>query len=248
MESAVVNCPLTAPPTPPHTPVRKHQEPHIQKSYLTMDDLHRMFAGKSRPYGPRQHQNRYRSPQGFGLRQPGRPCSTPSKKPYLTIENLSRMFSGNLRRKNLLYSQKSLLEGQMGVFSRGIPPGQMRIASYFKLTANQKSSISRDSKSSKPKSLNQHMPAEPIRTASSENLPEKSADLPCKLPDVSCHLKPSNPNRAAEAVFFISIFLRLLPALLLALAIVSAMSAAAMGCINAYGQAISAIGRAIQYE
>ena len=247
---------ITPPSSPPRTPVREHHEFHMQKSYLTVDDLSRMFTGKPRPFGLPPHQDRLYSPQRSGIRQSSQPCfSTASKKPYLTIENLSEMFDGKSRRK-------SLFQGQKNVSSRGFSSGQLRITAYFKLTANQKPSISQDSKSSKPKSLNKHMSAEFIRTAPSENpseksadlpyklsgfsyskgLPEKSANLPYKLPDVSC----TNLKSSAEAPSFILVLLRLLPAFLLALAFVSAISAARMGCINAYEQAISAIGRAIQ--
>ena len=233
VESAVANCSLTLPSTPSHTPVPKHQEFHLQKSYLTMDELYRMFAGKPRPFGLQQHQIRCRSPQGFGFRQPGRPCSTPSKKPYLTIENLSEMFDGKPRKK-------SLFQGQNHVPSRGFSSGQSRITAYFKPASNQKPSVSQDSKSSKPKSLNQHMPAESIRTAFSEILSEKSAKLSYKLSDVSCtNLKPP-----VETPFFIFILLRLLPTFLLALAFVSAIFVTRMSCISAYQQVISAIGRA----
>ena len=248
MESAAVVCPLTPSPIPP-TSVRKHQEPHIQKSYLTVDDLRRTFAGKHRPFGLQQHQNRCRSPQGFGLRQPGRPCLTPSKKPYLTIENLSEMFDGKSRRKGLF-------QGQNNVSSQA-SSSQMKITSYFKPTTNQKPSVNQNSKSSKPKRLDQHMPAESIRIAS-RSLPEKLANLPYKSADVSCvRNRPlqasdsyksgsSKPRTPVETPSLILVLLRLLPAFLLALAFVSAISATKTGCINAYGQAVSAIGRAIR--
>ncbi|KAG7008182.1 hypothetical protein G7Y79_00006g018020 [Physcia stellaris] len=235
LESAVASCPLTPPTSPSQAPVRKHQMPH-NEPYLTMDDLGRMFHGKPSPFGLRQHHNRRPSPQGFGPRQSSQPCSSTPKKPYLTMHNLGRMFDGKSRRKDLFQSQNHE--------SSQASSGQMQITAYFKPTANQKPPINQTSKGSKPKTSRQHMPAESIRTAFSRSLPEKLADLPYKLPDVSCHLKPSNPNKAAEAVSFISILLRLLPAFLLALAFVSAMSAARMGCISAYQQAISAIGRA----
>ena len=229
-ESASATCPLTPPPSPPWTPVRKHQESYTQKSYLTMNDLSRMFAGKPKPFGLPQHQNRPPSPQNPGICQP-----TPSAKPHLTIENLSEMFGGKARRN-------SLFQGQMNLSSREFSSGQSRITTYFKPTANQKPSISQSSKSSKPKSMDQHVSAESIRTASSRDPPEKSADLSYKLPDVSC----TNSKPSAETSSFIFILLRLLPAFLIALAFVSALSAARMSCINAYGQAFSAIGRAVQ--
>ncbi|KAG6988566.1 hypothetical protein G7Y79_00071g097370 [Physcia stellaris] len=42
------NASVACPPTPPRTPSPKHQG--IQRLYLTMDDLFRMFAGKSSPF------------------------------------------------------------------------------------------------------------------------------------------------------------------------------------------------------
>ena len=232
LESAVASCPLTPPTSPSQAPVRKHQKPH-NEPYLTLDDLNRMFHGKPRPFGLRQHHNRRSSPQDFGFRQSSQPCSSTPKKPCLTMHNLGRMFDGKSRRKGLFQSQNHE--------SSQASSGQMQITAYFKPTANQKPPINQTSKGSKPKTSKQHMPAESIRTAFSRSLPEKLADLPYKLPDISCHLKPSNPNKAAEAVSFISILLRLLPAFLLALAFVSAISAARMGCISAYQQAISAL-------
>ena len=252
VEKLPANCQLTPPPSPSRTPVRKHQDCHMQKSYLTMDDLSRMFTEKPRPFGLRPHQDRPYSPQSPDIRQSSQPCSsTASKKPYLTIENLSEMFGEKSRRKGMF-------QGQKNVSSRGFSSGQSRITAYFKPTANQKVPISQISKSSKPKRLDQHMPAESIRTASSKGLPEKSANLPYKLPDVSCvrnrplqildssESKPSKPRTPAETPSFILVLLRLLPAFLLALAFVSAISATKMGCINAYGQAVSAIDRAIR--
>ncbi|KAG6995732.1 hypothetical protein G7Y79_00042g078370 [Physcia stellaris] len=131
-ESVAAVSPLPPPSTPPHSPVRKHQEPHIQKSYLTANDLSRMFAGKSRPFGLRQHHNRHPSQQGSGIRQS---CSV---KPDLTIENLFEMFDEKSRRKGLF-------QGQNNVSSQA-PSGQMRITAYFKPRANQEPSISQDSK------------------------------------------------------------------------------------------------------
>ena len=243
MDKLPANCSLTPPASPPRTsprtPVPEHQTP-----YLTIDDLVRMFRGKSRPFGLRQHHNRRPSQQGSGIRQ------SRSVKPHLTIENLFEMFNGKSKRKGLFQSRNNIPSQASS--------GRMRITAYFKPTANQKPSIIQDSKSSKPKTLNQHMPAEWIRTAISKDLPERSANLPYKSADVSCvrnrplqalgssKSKPSKPRTPAETPSFIFILLRLLPAFLLALAIVSAVSAATMGCINVYGQAISAIGRAIQ--
>ena len=227
VETASINGLLT----PPATPSPMLRKP-ASKPHLTVDDLFRMFRGNPRPFGLRQHHNRQTSPRSFGLRQPGRPCSTPSKRPHLTIENLFEMFDGKFRRKGLF-------QGQNNVSSQA-SPGQMQITAYFKPRANQKPPINQASKGSKSKASKQHTPAESIRTAFSRSLPEKSANLPYKMPDVSCtHLKPP-----VEASSFISILLRLFPAFLLALALVSAISAVRMSCISAYQQAISAIGRA----
>ena len=144
VEKLPANCPLTPPLSPPRTPVRKHQELHMQKSYLTMDDLSRMFGEKPRPFGLQQHQNRALSPRSSGIRQ------AHSVKSHLTIENLFEMFNGKCRRKGLF-------QGQRNVSSREFSSGQSRITAYFKPTANQKPSINQDSKSSEPKSWNQHM-------------------------------------------------------------------------------------------
>lgn len=57
MKNVWAHCPPTPSPSS-RMPTPKHQESHIQKSYLTMDDLRRMFAGKPRPFDLRQ--NRYR--------------------------------------------------------------------------------------------------------------------------------------------------------------------------------------------
>ncbi|KAG6994224.1 hypothetical protein G7Y79_00046g082750 [Physcia stellaris] len=62
---------LTPPVSPPQTPVPKHQ-----KSYLTIDDLIRMFHGKPRPFSLRQHQKGSASPQHFGTSPPRRSRSS----------------------------------------------------------------------------------------------------------------------------------------------------------------------------
>ena len=51
---ALENAPLTPSSTPSQKPAQmrpKHQNPHIQKPCLTLNDLHRMFAGKPKPIG-----------------------------------------------------------------------------------------------------------------------------------------------------------------------------------------------------
>ncbi|KAG7004386.1 hypothetical protein G7Y79_00026g059700 [Physcia stellaris] len=129
VETASVNGLLTPPATPPPK-LRKPQKPH-----LTIDDLVRMFAGKPRPFGLRQHQNRPSSPQSLGGRQSDRPS----------------------------------------------PPYQSRITAYFLPATNQKVPISQGLKSPNPKSFQQPMPAEKIRSG----LPEKSAFSPYKKPGIS---------------------------------------------------------------
>ena len=253
MRNAIVNCSLTSSSTSSNKSVRKHRESHIQKFYLTMNDLSRMFHEKSKSFDLRQHHNRRFSSQSFDIRQSH--FSSSSIKSHLTIENLFEMFDEKFRKKSLFQNQKN-------VSSREFFSNQARITIYFKPTVNQKSSINRDSKNSKSKSLNQHMSAKFIRTALSENSSEKSIDLSFKLSDffyskdlsensvnlsyklldVFCiNLKPS-----VETPFFIFVLLRLLPIFLLALAFVSIISAARMNCINAYEQVISIIDRAIQ--
>ncbi|KAG6994032.1 hypothetical protein G7Y79_00048g084280 [Physcia stellaris] len=64
-ETASVDCPLTPPATPPPR-LRKS----ASKSYLTIHDLHRMFAEKPRPFGLPQHQKRRPSPQNPGACPP----------------------------------------------------------------------------------------------------------------------------------------------------------------------------------
>ena len=170
-ESASATCPLTSSSSSSWISVRKHQESNTQKSYLTMDDLSRMFAEKPKPFDLPQHQNRSSSPQNFDICQP-----TSSKKSYLIIENLFKMFGERFRRKSIFQDQKN-------VSSRGFSSEQLRITAYFKPTANQKLSISQDSESSKSKSLDQHMPAEFIRTNFSK-CSEKSAFLSYKMSDI----------------------------------------------------------------
>ena len=172
------NCSLTSSLSSSRTPVRNLHESHIRKPHLIVDDLSRMFHGKSRPFGLRQHHNRRLSSQSLGIRQSH--SSPPSVKPHLTIENLFEMFDGKSRRKSLFQSQNNV---SFRVFS-----DQMRITAYFKSAVNQKLSISQDSESSKSKGLDQHMPAEFIRTNSSK-CSEKSAFLSYKMSGIS-YIKP----------------------------------------------------------
>ena len=250
------NCQLTFSFSSFRISVRKHHESHMQKSYLIMNDLSRMFTEKSKSFDLRSHQDRSYSSQSFDIRQSSQSCfSIASKKSYLTIENLFEMFREKFKRKSMFQNQKN-------VSSREFFSEQSRITVYFKSTVNQKSSINQDSKSSKSKSLNQHMSTKSIRIAFSKDLSEKSIDLSYKLSDFfySKDLFEKSVNLSYELLdvfwinmkffveisFFIFVFLRLLSIFLLALAFVSTISAAKMNCINVYEQVISIIDRVIQ--
>ena len=235
MKKLSANCSLTFSISSSQTSIRKHQKSH-NEFYLIVNDLSRMFHEKFKSFDLRQHHNRCSSSQSFDIRQSH--FSFFSIKSHLTIENLFEMFDEKFKRKNLFQNQKNV---SSQAFSN-----QMRIISYFQSTINRKSSISQNSKNSKSKSLNQHMSAKSIRIVFSKDFSEKSIDLSYKLSVVFCHLKSSKPRTSAETSFFIFMLLRLLPTFLIALAFVSAISAARMDCINVYGQAVSTIGRIIQ--
>ena len=226
LEKLPVNCQLTSSLSSSRTSVRKHQESNIQKSYLTMKNLSRMFDEKFRSFDLQQHQNRPSSSRKFDIRR------SHSIKSHLTIENLFQMFDEKFRRKSLFQNQKN-------VSSREFSSEQSRITVYFKPTVNQKISISQTSKSSKSKTSKQYLPAESIRTVFSKELSEKSLNLSYKKSDVS-------DESSVETSFFIFILLRLLSIFLLAFAFVSTISAARMNCINVYEQVISIIDRVIQ--
>ncbi|KAG7002058.1 hypothetical protein G7Y79_00029g063540 [Physcia stellaris] len=66
------NASVACPPTPPRTHSPKHQG--IQRPYLTVDDLVRMFAGKPSPFGLQRHQMRSFSPRGPGKCSPASKC------------------------------------------------------------------------------------------------------------------------------------------------------------------------------
>ena len=210
----------------------------MQKSYLIMNDLSRMFIEKFKSFDLRSHQDRSYSSQSFDIRQSSQSCfSIASKKSYLIIENLFEMFDEKFRKKNMFQNQKN-------VSSREFFSEQLRITIYFKSTINRKSSISQNSKSSKSKNLNQHMTAKFIRIAFNENLFEKSIELSYKLFDVFC----INLKSFVETSFFFFILLRLLSIFLLVLVFVSIISAARMSCIDVYEQVISIIDRVIHKE
>ena len=219
------NCSLTSSFSSPRISIQKHHEFHMQKSYLTMNDLSRMFDEKPKSFDLQQHQNCVLSSRCFDIRQ------SHSIKFYLTIENLFKMFDGKFRRKSLFQDQKNVSSSEF--FSK-----QLRIIVYFKSAINQKSSINQNSKSSKSKSLNQHMSAKSIRIAFSKNS-EKLIVLSYKSTNIFC-------VTSAETSALILVLLHLLSVFLLALAFVSAFSTTKMDCINVYEQAVSIIDRAIQ--
>ena len=252
MKKLSINCSLTSSLSSSRNSIRKHHEFHMQKSFLIMNDLSRMFNEKSKSFDLRAHQDRSYSSQSFDIRQSSQSCfSIASKKSYLTIENLFEMFDEKFRKKSLFQSQKN-------VSSREFFSEQSRITIYFKSIVNQKSSISQNSKSSKSKNWNQHMFAKSIRIVFSKDLSERSINLLYKLSDVFCvkyrflqvldfsKSKSSKSRTSAETSFFILVLLRLLSIFLLAFAFVSIISAARMNCINVYEQVISIIDRAIQ--
>ena len=225
MKSAAVVCSLIFSSISSFDSVRKHQEFHIQKFYLIVNDLSRMFVEKSKSFDLQQHQNRCRFSQDFVFRQFDRSCLTFSKKFYLTIEKLFEMFDEKFNRMSLFQSQNN-------VFSRKFFSKQSQITIYFKFTVNQKSSIDQISKDSKSKISKQHMFAKSIRIVFSKILFEKSIKSLYKLFHVF-----------DEISFFIFILFRFLSIFLFVFAFVSTVFAARMSCISVYQQVISIIDR-----
>ena len=174
MKKISINCLFTFSLSSFRTSIRKHREFHIQKSYFIMNDLSRMFDKKSKSLNLQQHSNRLFSSRKFDIRQFSQSNFSTSKKSYLIIENLFEMFDEKFKRKSLFQNQKN-------VFFREFFSKQSRITVYFKFTINQKISISQISKSSKSKSLNQHMFAKFIRTVFNKDLFEKSINLSYKM-------------------------------------------------------------------
>ena len=249
MKNAIVVCSFIFSFISSFDSVRKHQKSHIQKFYLIVNDLSRMFVEKSKSFDLQQHQNRCRFSQNFDFRQFDR-FSIFSKKFYLIMQNLFEMFNEKFKRKNLFQNQNNVF---FQTFSN-----QMQIIVYFQSTINQKSSIIQNSKNSKSKSLNQHMFAKWIRIVFSKNLFEKSINLSYKSTNVFCvknkslqildfsKSKHSKSRISAEIFFFIFIFFRFFSIFLFAFAIVSIVSIATKSCINVYEQIISIIDRVIQ--
>ena len=227
-----------------HCSVRKHQEFYIQKFYLIVNDLSRMFVEKFKSFDLRQHYNRHFFQQNFDVRQ------FRSIKFDLIIENLFEMFDRKFRKKNLFQNQNN-------VFFQ--ISNQMQIIVYFEFTINQKSSISQNSKNSKSKSLNQHMFAKWIRTVFNKNLFEKSINLQYKSTIVFCvknkflqilnfsKSKFSKSRIFAKTSFLILVFLHFFSIFFFVFAFVSIISTAKMNCINVYEQIVSIINRVIQY-
>ena len=228
MKSAIVVCSLIFSFISSFDSVRKHQKSYIQKFYLIVNDLNRMFVEKFKSFDLQQHQNRCRFSQNFVFRQLDRSCLIFSKKFYLIIEKLFEMFDEK-------FNKMSLFQNQNNVFFREFFSKQSQITIYFKFVINQKSLISQSLKNPKSKNLNQHMIAKSIRTVFNENLFEKWIKLLYKMFDVF-----------SEISFFIFIFFRFFSIFLFVFVIVSIMSIATMNCINVYEQTISIIDRVIQ--
>ena len=250
MKNAIVNCSFTFSFISSYTLVRKHQKFHIQKFYLTINDLHRMFVEKFTSFDSQQHQNRCRFSQNFDFRQFDRSCLTFSKKFYFIIENLFEMFDEKFRKKNLFQNQNNV---SSQTFSN-----QMKIIFYFKFTINQKSSINQNSKSSKSKNLNQHMFAKSIRIVFSKNLFEKLINLSYKSANVFCvknrflqilnfyKSKFSKFRIFVKISFLIFVLFRFFSIFLFVFAFVSIVSVTKTNYINVYEQIVSIIDRVIR--
>ena len=232
-----VNCSFTFSFSSFRIYVRNFHESHIQKSHLIMNDLSRIFHEKFKSFDLRQHYNRRSFSQSFDIRQSH--FSSSSIKSHLIVENLCEMFDEKFRKKNLSQDQKNVSFREF--FSK-----QSRIIVYFKFAINRKSSINQNSKSSKSKSLNQHMFAKSIRIVFNKNFFEKSIDLSYKLSNVFCHQKSSKFRTFAKISFFIFILLRLFSIFLIALAFVSILSIAKISYINVYEQVFSIIDCVVQ--
>ena len=102
-ESASITCSLTFSLSFFWISVRKHQEFYIQKSYLIMNDLSRIFVEKFKSFDLSQHQNRSSFSQNLDICQ-----STSSIKSHFTIENLSEMFDEKVKKNSLFQSQMNL--------------------------------------------------------------------------------------------------------------------------------------------
>ena len=99
VKSAIVVCSFIFLFISAHISVRKHQKFHIQKFYLIVNDLNRMFVEKFKSFDLRQHYNRRFFQQSFDIRQ------FDSIKFHFIIENLFEMFNEKFKKKNLLKSQ-----------------------------------------------------------------------------------------------------------------------------------------------
>ena len=108
MKNAIVDCSFIFSSISSLDSIRKHQKFHIQKFYLIVNDLNRMFVENSKSFDLRQHHNRRLFSQNFDFRQFDRSCSTSSKKSHFIIENLFEMFDEKFEKKNLFQSQNNV--------------------------------------------------------------------------------------------------------------------------------------------
>ena len=222
IKSAIVVCSFIFSFISSFDSVRKYQEFHIQKFYLTMNDLNRMFVEKSKLFDLQQHQNRCRFSQNFNFRQFDRSCSIFSKNFHFIIEKLFEMFDEKFKKKNLFQNQNNVF---FQTFSN-----QIQIIVYFKFTINQKSLINRISKNSKSKISKHYMFAKSIRIVFNKNLFEKFVNLLYKMFDVFCvHVK-----FFVEVFFFDFHFFSFFSIFFLVFAFVSIIFVAKMNCINVY--------------
>ena len=86
MKNAIVNRLFIFSFISSYTSIRKYQKFHIQKFYLIMNDLHRIFYKKFESFNLRQYYNRRFFQQNFDIRQ------FFSIKFHFNIDNLIRMF------------------------------------------------------------------------------------------------------------------------------------------------------------
>ena len=97
-----VNCSLTFSFSSFRISVQKHHECHMQKLYLILNDLSRMFIEKFKSFDLRSHQNRSYFSHSLDIRQSLQSCfSIASKKFYLIIEKLFEMFDEKFKKKNM---------------------------------------------------------------------------------------------------------------------------------------------------
>ena len=108
MKNAIVDCSFIFSSISSLDSIRKHQKFHIQKFYLIVNDLNRMFVENSKSFDLRQHHNRRFFSQNFDFRQLDRSCSIFSKKFHFIIENLFEMFDEKFKKKSLFQNQNNV--------------------------------------------------------------------------------------------------------------------------------------------